>query len=54
VDWGKYSGWIEYIQKGMYNINEIFFQYSELTRLQMWVSIDDWHENPDIIHTKFT
>jgi centractin len=22
--------------------------------LQMWVSIDDWHENPDIIHTKFT
>ena len=20
----------------------------------MWVSIDDWHENPDIIHTKFT
>lgn len=21
---------------------------------QMWVSIDDWHENPDIIHTKFT
>lgn len=25
-----------------------------LTVLQMWVSIDDWHENPDIIHTKFT
>lgn len=25
-----------------------------LTTLQMWVSIDDWHENPDIIHTKFT
>lgn len=23
-------------------------------KLQMWVSIDDWHENPDIIHTKFT
>jgi centractin len=23
-------------------------------QLQMWVSIDDWHENPDIIHTKFT
>ena len=21
---------------------------------QMWVSVDDWHENPDIIHTKFT
>ncbi|POS84094.1 actin-like protein [Erysiphe pulchra] len=21
---------------------------------KMWVSIDDWHENPDIIHTKFT
>lgn len=20
---------------------------------QMWVSIEDWHENPDIIHTKF-
>lgn len=20
---------------------------------QMWVSINDWHENPDIIHTKF-
>ena len=25
-----------------------------LTVNQMWVSIDDWHENPDIIHTKFT
>ena len=24
------------------------------TPLQMWVSIDDWHENPEIIHTKFT
>ncbi|OQV02912.1 hypothetical protein CLAIMM_08027 [Cladophialophora immunda] len=21
---------------------------------KMWVSIDDWHENPDVIHTKFT
>jgi centractin len=21
---------------------------------KMWVSIDDWHENPDIIHTKFS
>lgn len=21
---------------------------------QMWVSIDDWHENPECIHTKFT
>ncbi|KAI9809136.1 MAG: Actin-like protein [Sarcosagium campestre] len=21
---------------------------------KMWVSIDDWHENPDIIHTKLT
>ncbi|EEP75729.1 actin-1 [Uncinocarpus reesii 1704] len=21
---------------------------------KMWVSIDDWHENPDIIHQKFT
>lgn len=20
---------------------------------KMWVNIDDWHENPDIIHTKF-
>ncbi|KAK0387450.1 hypothetical protein NLU13_5762 [Sarocladium strictum] len=20
---------------------------------KMWVSVDDWHENPDIIHTKF-
>lgn len=25
-----------------------------LTARQMLVSIDDWHENPDIIHTKFT
>jgi centractin len=23
------------------------------TNEQMWVSVDDWHENPDIIHTKF-
>jgi len=21
---------------------------------KMWVSIDDWHENPEVIHTKFT
>ncbi|SPN97456.1 probable centractin (ro-4) [Cephalotrichum gorgonifer] len=21
---------------------------------KMWVSIDDWHENPDVIHTRFT
>lgn len=21
--------------------------------IKMWVSMDDWHENPDIIHTKF-
>ncbi|KAK2068521.1 hypothetical protein P8C59_003155 [Phyllachora maydis] len=21
---------------------------------KLWVSVDDWHENPDIIHTKFT
>ncbi|RMZ82158.1 hypothetical protein DV738_g1837, partial [Chaetothyriales sp. CBS 135597] len=21
---------------------------------KMWVSIDDWHENPDVVHTKFT
>jgi centractin len=21
---------------------------------KMWVSIDDWHENPDVIHTKFS
>lgn len=20
---------------------------------QMWVNIDDWHENPEIIHSKF-
>lgn len=20
---------------------------------KMWVNVDDWHENPDIIHTKF-
>jgi len=27
---------------------------SVLTTFKMWVSIDDWHENPDIIHTKLT
>ena len=21
--------------------------------MQMWVNIDDWHENPEIIHTRF-
>lgn len=21
--------------------------------IQMWVNIDDWHENPEIVHTKF-
>ena len=25
-----------------------------LITFQMWVSVDDWHENPDIIHTRFT
>lgn len=29
-------------------------EYCQLTARQMLVSIDDWHENPDIIHTKFT
>lgn len=28
--------------------------FTDMLRWQMWVSIDDWHENPDIIHTKFT
>ncbi|KEZ38798.1 hypothetical protein SAPIO_CDS10838 [Scedosporium apiospermum] len=39
----KYSTWIG---------GSILAQLS--TFRKMWVSIDDWHENPDIIHTRFT
>lgn len=28
--------------------------FANVMRLQMWVSIDDWHENPEIVHTKLT
>lgn len=58
----KYSTWIGgSILAGL----STFRKVSLLTRLdcsiqiltrsvQMWVSVDDWHENPDVIHTKFS
>lgn len=34
--------------------NALWMPIADLSDMQMWVSMDDWHENPDIIHTKFT
>jgi centractin len=58
----KYSTWIGgSILAGLSTFRKVCVLYdmaSSMTHLsnetQMWVSIDDWHENPDIIHTKFT
>lgn len=58
----KYSTWIGgSILAGLSTFRKVclivvcYLDMSDsLTALQMWVSIDDWHENPDIIHTKFT
>jgi centractin len=60
----KYSTWIGgSILAGLSTFRKVsnFFSPFSLnmqktdktTPWQMWVSIDDWHENPDIIHTKF-
>ena len=58
----KYSTWIGgSILAGLSTFRKVSFRAADLTRKtatnsvwQMWVSIDDWHENPDIIHTKFS
>ena len=56
----KYSTWIGgSILAGLSTFRKVngahcTYQYSLLTQYQMWVGIDDWHENPDIIHTKFS
>lgn len=58
----KYSTWIGgSILAGLSTFRKVRVFYfldlvSELkltTNCKMWVNIDDWHENPDIIHTKF-
>lgn len=56
----KYSTWIGgSILAGLSTFRKVSWLCSpittdSLTERQMWVSIDDWHENPDIIHRKFT
>ena len=54
----KYSTWIGgSILAGLSTFRKVCsmanFHPCVLTFNQMWVSIDDWHENPDVIHTKF-
>lgn len=61
----KYSTWIGgSILAGLSTFRKVYFSFflfilmmrtCKLTEcyLQMWVNIDDWHENPEIIHTKF-
>ncbi|KUI59585.1 Actin-like protein [Cytospora mali] len=46
----KYSTWIG----GSILAGLSTFRKASWVLKSMWVSIDDWHENPDIIHTKFT
>ena len=62
MDWWEYPGGVEYFQKGMSIERELLLLLPILIirtyiltecYLQMWVNIDDWHENPEIIHTKF-
>jgi len=56
----KYSTWIGgSILAGLSTFRKVHYflflsRSIRLTHTQMWVSIDDWHENPDIIHSKFT
>jgi centractin len=57
----KYSTWIGgSILAGLSTFRKVYLLTTSLclevlvNENQMWVSIDDWHENPDIIHTKFT
>ncbi len=56
----KYSTWIggsilaglsTFRKVGLHTFS-INVYYADYAR-QMWVNVDDWHENPDIIHTKF-
>ena len=56
----KYSTWIGgSILAGLSTFRKVCYPTPHNQRLalkytpQMWVNIDDWHENPDIIHTKF-
>jgi centractin len=56
----KYSTWIGgSILAGLSTFRKVCFRVSSNlptdtdTHGQMWVNIDDWHENPEIIHTKF-
>lgn len=54
----KYSTWIGgSILAGLSTFRKVsssnFPHGVSAKNLQMWVSIDDWHENPEIIHTKF-
>jgi centractin len=57
----KYSTWIGgSILAGLSTFRKVSIQFPresvDLTNgnSKMWVSIDEWHENPDILHTKFT
>ena len=56
----KYSTWIGgSILAGLSTFRKVCYSVSTSSNSrtnahsQMWVNIDDWHENPEIIHTKF-
>lgn len=51
LDRRQYLGWTEHIQKGQFVSTDLQLG-SELTRAQMWVSADEYKEDPDIIHKK--
>lgn len=54
MDWRWYPGWIEYFQKGRIPSGSSAFFFLLLTmREKMWVSADEWHEDPEIIQRKF-
>lgn len=53
MDWRWYPGWIEYFQKGRIPSGSSAFLLLLTMREKMWVSADEWHEDPEIIQRKF-
>ena len=50
MDWRVYPCRVEYIQKGLSfrHVHVLLSHYP-----QMWVSAEEYQEDPDIIHKKF-
>lgn len=53
MDWWWYPCWIEYFQKGKTITLEGLGLIPANNEKKMWVSADEWHEDPEIIHRKF-